>query len=625
MKRFTFSLYLNIILIVIFATNNFSLKILQPFYILIVFFFAASMYGYAQEKKQIEILYSGRINWNESEYPGAKILTRDDSQQVHILHENINLWCDRAIQYSNENFIEAYGNVRMVQGDTITMTSKYIEYSGLTQLAFASGDVTLKDPSSTITTDTLYFDRLKQEAFYRNGGTVVKDTSGTITSKIGRYYMSLKKYKFVQDVVLVNKDATINSNYFDFYSDTGQAYLFGPSTIVTEESKTYCEKGFYDTKTKIGYAMKNAKIDYDNREIKGDSLYFDNNISFASATNNIKVTDTLNNSFVKGHYAEVFKAKDSVFITKRAYAITVQENDSIYIHGDTLMVTGKPEKRITRIFRNVKLYKSDMSGKADSIHMNQETGLTQLINISKGAQNDAFSVKLKPILWNIENQMTGDTIHLISDTKAEKLDSLIVFNNAFIISKDSIGTGYNQINGMRLVGLFDDKNELYNIDIIKNAQSIYYLRNDDDGELMGIDKSKSGSINIKISNKEIDEVNKINQVDGDLYPESKYPENEKLLKGFDWRDEERPRSVEDLFKDDPDLVLPVIKGLDDYVPQEDFFDEEMLERIEQADAASKKTDQGQDPKASRNLPQRVKDKEKDQLIAPANDSVGGQQ
>lgn len=553
------------------------MKIPYPFYFLIVYF-TATIFGYAQEKKQIEILYSGRINIDEAKYPGAKVLTRDDSQQVHIIHENINLWCDRAIQYSNENFIEAYGNVKMVQADTITMTSKYVEYSGLTQLAFASGDVVLRDPSSTITTDTLYFDRLKQEAFYRNGGTVVKDTSGTITSKLGRYYMSLKKYKFVQDVVLVNKDATINSNYFDFYSDTGHAYLFGPSTIVTEESTTYCEKGFYDTKAKIGYAMKNAKIDYDNREIKGDSLYFDNNISFASATNNIKVTDTINNSVVKGHYAELFKAKDSLFITKRAYAITVQERDSIYIHGDTLMVTGKPEKRITRIFRNVKLYKSDMSGKADSIHMNQETGLTQLINISKGEQRDAFSVKLKPILWNIENQMTGDTIHLISNPKTEKLDSLIVFNNAFIISKDSLGTGYNQINGMRLVGLFDDNNELYNIDITKNAQSIYYLRNDED-ELEGIDKSKSGAINIKISNKEIEEVTKINQVDGDLYPESKYPENEKILKGFDWRDEERPRSVKDLFKGDPPLVLPTIKGLDDYIPQEDFFDEEMLERI----------------------------------------------
>ncbi|WP_111309516.1 OstA-like protein [Confluentibacter sediminis] len=600
------------------------MKVRHLFYINILFFLAASINSYAQEKKKIEIVYSGRVNIDEANYPGAKILTRDDSQQVHILHENINLWCDKAIQYSNENFIEAYGNVKMIQEDTINMTSKYIEYSGLTQLAFASGDVVLKDPTSTITTDTLYFDRLKQEAFYRNGGTVVKDTSGTITSKIGRYYMNLKKYKFVQDVVLVNKDATINSNYFDFYSDTGFAYLFGPSTIVTTESKTYCEKGFYDTKLKVGYAMKNAKIDYDNREIKGDSLYFDNNKSFASATNNIKVTDTLNKSIVKGHYAEVFKEKDSVFITKRAYAITVQEKDSVYVHADTLMVTGKPEKRIIRGFKNVRMYKSDMSGKADSIHMNQETGLTQFINISKPGRTDLFSVKLKPILWNIDNQMTGDTIHLISDTKTEKLDSLIVFNNAFIISKDSVGTGYNQINGQKLIGLFDDNNELYNIDIIKNAQSIYYSRNDDD-ELIGIDKSKSGSINIKISDKTIDEVNKINQVDGLLYPESKFPDNEKLLKGFDWRDEERPRSVEDLFKDDPPLVLPIIKGLDDYVPQEDFFDEDMLERINQADEASKNTDKDKDPKASRNLPQRVKNKEKNNLIAPANDTVGGEE
>ena len=569
---------------------------------------------YAQKK--IDIEYSGFLTFDEVNYPGAKIMVRDDKQQIHIIHENMNLWCDKAIHYGKEDFFEAYGNVRMIQGDTINMTSKYAEYSGISQLAFASGDVVLTDPNSKITTDTLYFDRLKQEAFYRSGGTVVKDTSGTITSKIGRYYMNQKKYQFVEDVVLVNEDATINSNFFDFYSDTGHAYLFGPSTIVTEESKTYCEKGFYDTKIKIGYAMKNAKIDYDNREILGDSLYFDNNTSFASATNNIKVTDTLNNSIVKGHYAEVFKEKDSVFITKRAYAITVQEKDSVYVHGDTLMVTGKPEKRIIRAFRNVKMYKSDMSGKADSIHMNQETGLTQLINISKGGTNDRFSVKLKPILWNIDNQITGDTIHLISNPKTEKLDSLVVFYNAFIISKDTIGTGYNQINGQRLVGLFDDNNELYNVDIIKNAQSIYYLR-DDDNELIGIDKSKSGSINIKISDKTIDEVTKLNEVEGNLSPESKFKDNEKLLKGFDWRDAERPKSVEDLFKDDPPLNLPVIKGLDDYVPQEDFFDEDVLERIDKANEAEKTS--AETDKASRNLPKRVKNRTENKLMAPATD------
>jgi OstA-like protein len=601
-----------------FCQNNFKLKIRHLLYILLSIFFASATTAYAQKKIHIE--YSGVFEVNEK-LPGARILIRDDSQQVHIIHENVNLWCDKAIQYSNENFIKAYGNVKMVQGDTINMTSKYIEYSGITQLAFASGDVVLKDPTSTITSDTLYFDRLKQEAFYRNGGTVVKDTSGTITSKIGRYYMDLKKYKFVQDVVLVNKDATIVSNYFDFYSDTGYAYLFGPSTITTTESVTYCEKGFYDTKGKTGYAMKNAKIDYDNREVIGDSIYFDNNKSFASATNNIKITDTINKSIVKGHYAEVFKSKDSVFITRRAYAITVQEKDSIYVHGDTLMVTGKPEKRITRVFRNVKLYKSDISGKADSIHMNQETGLTQLINISNSQSNDVFSVKRKPILWNIDNQITGDTIHLISDTKNEKLDSLIVFNNAFVISKDTIGTGYNQINGMRLVGLFNDENKLRKVDITKNAQSIFYTRNEDD-ELIGIDKAKSGSISILFDNGDIEEYTRLNQTEARTYPESKYPENEKLLKGFDWREEERPLSVEDLFKDDPPLILPVIKGLEDYVPQEDFFDEEMQERIKQADTASGKTGKDKDQKTYGNLPK--EDKEKDQLIAPASDVVGGE-
>ncbi|MGZ0016702.1 OstA-like protein [Yeosuana sp. AK3] len=584
------------------------MKVLKSIYLLLISLVISFWSTQAQEQKKIQIEYSGFLTFNEAEYPGAKILTRDDSQQIHIVHESINMWCDKAYYYTTENFIEAYGQVKMIQGDTIHMDSKYVEYSGITKLAFASGDVVLKDPNSTITTDTLYFDREKQQAFYRNGGTVVKDTSGTITSKIGLYYMNLKKYQFVTDVVLVNPDATIKSNYFDFYSDTGQAYLFGPSTITTKESETYCEKGYYDTKTKIGYAMKHAKINYDNRIIEGDSLYFDNNQNFASATNNIKVTDTLNHSIVKGHYAEVFKEKDSVFITKRALAITVQENDSIYMHADTLMVTGKPEKRITRAFRNVRLYKSDMSGKADSVHVNHEKGLTQLINISKLSNTDAFATKRRPILWNIGNQMTGDTIHLLSNPETEKLDSLLVFKNAFLISQDTLKAGFNQISGQRLVGLFNEENNLKTVDIIKNAESIYYFRNDLN-ELVGIDKAKSGSIKIFLDKKTIEEVKKINQIDGKIYPESEFPNKETLLKGFDWREEERLTSIEDLFKDDPPLALPILKGLDDYVPQEEFFDAAMLDRIEKADKQSNTTNK-QESKASRNLPQNIKYKSK---------------
>lgn len=574
------------------------MKIHNLLYYTILILFVVTK-SYAQEGKRIQIEHAGFMVADSTVGKDIATFVRNDQQQIHVTHDGVNMWCDKAIYYKNENFIEAFSNVRMQQGDTINMTAKYVEYSGTTKLAFASGDVVLTEPQSTLTTDTLFFDRAKQQAYYKSKGKVVRDSSGTITSQIGRYYMDSKKYRFLKDVVLVNPDYTINSNQLDFYSESGYAYLYGPTTIKGEASNIYCERGFYDTNNDVGYFVKKSRIDYENRIFEGDSMYFDRNRSFASATNNIKVTDTTNKSIIKGHYAEVFREKDSVFITKRALAITVQENDSIYIHSDTLMVTGKPEHRITRAYYNAKIYKSDLSGKADSIHADHKTGLTELINLSRFSSTDAFATKRKPILWNLGNQMSGDTIHLISNTETEELDSLKVFDNAFLISKDTLGTGFNQIKGQKLYGLFKN-NELYNVDIIKNAEIIYFSR-DGENELIGINKSKSGSINIQITDNTINEIRLINQVDGDLFPESQFPENARRLRGFDWREEERPTSVEDLFKDDPPLELPIIKGLGEFVPEEEFFDEALLDRVEEAESEDPKKVN----KAARNIPKQV--------------------
>ena len=116
--------------------------------------------------------------------------------------------------------------------------------------------------------------------------------------------------------------------------------------------------------------------------------------------------------------------------------------------------------------------------------------------------------------------------------------------------------------------------------------------------MIGINKSKSGSINIKLSENDIEVLTLINKVDGDLSPESLFPNNANRLRGFDWRGEERPNSVEDLFKDDLPFILPKIKGLEDYIPQEDFFDEEVLERVDGAKPKDPKVEN----KAARNLP-----------------------
>src|SRR5690606_18905609 len=120
-------------------------------------------------------------------YPGALILSKVN-EQVHFTHEGIEVWCDQAVHYADENFFKAYGNVRMVQGDTVTMSSEYAEYNGTTQFAFAAGKVQMRQPQSSLETDTLFFDRIKQQAYYRSGGTI-RDTASVLTSRVGRYYM----------------------------------------------------------------------------------------------------------------------------------------------------------------------------------------------------------------------------------------------------------------------------------------------------------------------------------------------------------------------------------------------------------------------------------------------------
>lgn len=520
----------------------------------------------AQEKDSISSEAKTQVTiksgyWEKKpDFPDAVIYTRDNSGQVYIVHEGVEMWCDQAYVYTKDNFVKAYGSVKIAQGDSISMLSKYGEYNGNTQFAFASGDVRFNDPKTSLKTDTLYFDRLKQQAFYRSGGTV-KDSASTLSSRVGRYFAASKKYQFLSNVAIKNPEYTINSEQLDFYSESGIAYMYGKSTIESETSTVYCERGYYNTRSDIGYFVKNSRIDYENRVLYGDSIYFNRNNNFASATNNIRVIDTLNQSFIRGHYAEVFRDKDSLFITKRAVAITVRENDSIYIHADTLRVTGKPENRILRGYYKARMFKQGLpgeeptSGKCDSIFVNEKTGITKLLR--------------NPVLWAGENQMTGDTIHLLRNIKTNQMDTLKVFNNAFLVQKDS--SGYNQVKGERLVGLFTN-NELDTINIVKNTQVIFFSRNEKQ-ELVGINNTKSSSIQMYIENQEIRGIRFKNKVKGELYPPSQFPENARILPGFDWRGEERLLSVKDLFKGKPAPILPKIKGIPLPKDEGTFFEE----------------------------------------------------
>ncbi len=493
----------------------------------------------------IKILHSDFIDKNQNEIPGAIIFTGN----VQVEHKGVKINCNKAYHYTDEDYVKAFGNVSLNQGDTIVMNSRYAEYNGKTQFAFATGDVNLRSPDSNLTTDTIYFDRSIQQAYYKSWGTIV-NKDNTLKSKSGRYFLNSKKYVFKTAVTVVNPKVTIKTNNLDFYDNSGHAYVYGPSTITSKENVINTSKGFYDTKNDVGRLLDKSNIIYNNRKVEGDIINYDRKKNFAKATNNVKITDTINNMIATGHYAEVYRniggtKKDSMFITKKALIKTLVEKDTMYLHGKKILITGTPENRTTRAYNNVRFFKTDMSGKCDSIHANNKEELTKLIG--------------RPVIWNSDNQMTGDEIHLVGNNKTEKLDSLKILNNAFLIQKDTIGEdNYNQVKGQFLYGKFRE-NKLYEVDLVKNTEKIYFMYNDAN-EMVGIDKGASSSINMQLEDNKIVELTSFKKIESDTYPDKDFPKNARRLRGFVWRIDEKITSLENIFPEEEKAIDEKVKA-----------------------------------------------------------------
>lgn len=495
------------------------------FFLLISFSFFWSHFSIAQEKKKIILEYADFTDHNQTEIPGAVVLIGN----VRVNHDGAIITCNKAYQFIDENYIKLFGNVKINQGDTLFMDSRYAEYNGDKKFAYATGNVNMRSPEMSLVTDTINLDRNTQQAYYNSYGTIVSGEN-TLKSKSGRFFINQKKYQFLTAVTLTNPKYVMKTNHLDYYTNSGHSYVFGPTTITGKDSFIYTEKGFYDTKKNLAHLLTKSYIKQDTQIIKGDSLYYDRNRQFSSATRNVSVTDTVNKFKVTGHYAEVYKMKDSLFIEKRALAVTQVENDSLYTHAKRLVVTGKPGNRIMRGYNNARFYKTDMSGKCDSIHSDEARGLTQLIK--------------RPVVWNGDSQLTGDVIHIISNSKTEQIDSLKVLTNAFIIQRDTLGTGYNQIKGKNLYGKFRD-NKLYQVDLIGNAEKIFYMYDKD--KLFGIDKGVGSSIRLELKDNKITSATLFRKTESQIYPDAELPQNVRKLRGFIWRGDELIKSKDDIF------------------------------------------------------------------------------
>ena len=540
--------------------------VLRGYVILLVIFSLSLTAQNSKIPKIIEIRQAGGSTQDQEKFPGANILFKTPNKRVKLFHEGALIESDKAYFYSKDNYFRAMGDVIFTQGDSLQMTCNTIEYDGKTKTAIAIGNVDLKKSDMTLKTEKLNLDRVNDKAFYNTKGIVV-DSASTLTSQRGTYFMAENKYRFTSDVTILNPKYIVNSEQLDYFTELKQAYLYGNSKIKGENYTIFCERGFYDMQREKGVFKENATLYYDDKIIKGDSLYFESEHDYASASKNVSIVDSINNSIITGHYAEIFKAKDSAIITRRAMAINIVDQDSLFIHADTLVATGPQEKRILRGYYDVRILKSDIRGRSDSLYLDQSIGLTKLLSRPLTNQQEQIFTEAdrngaNPVLWFGESQMSGDKIFLLSNLVTRKLDSLKITGNIFIIEKDTLSLdGYQQIKGGILNGAFKE-GRLDNIVITKNTEMVYYLYNDEDLQLIGIDKTTCSALQMNFNDGQIENITFLVSPNGDVYPEEELPLNDRTLKGFIWRITEKPETIEDLFDEkDREDQFPEILSL----------------------------------------------------------------
>ena len=540
--------------------------VLRGYVILLVIFSLSLTAQNSKIPKIIQIRQAGGSTQDQEKFPGANILFKTPNKRVKLFHEGALIESDKAYFYSKDNYFRAMGDVIFTQGDSLQMTCNTIEYDGKTKKAIAIGNVDLKKSDMTLKTEKLNLDRVNNKAFYNTKGVVV-DSASTLTSQRGTYFMAENKYRFTSDVTILNPKYIVNSEQLDYFTELKQAYLYGNSKIKGENYTILCERGFYDMQREKGVFKENATLYYDDKIIRGDSLYFESEHDYASASKNVSIVDSLNNSIITGHYAEIFKAKDSAIITRRAMAINIVDQDSLFIHADTLVATGPQEKRILRGYYDVRILKSDIRGRSDSLYLDQSIGLTKLLSRPLTNQQEQIFTEAdrngaNPVLWFGESQMSGDKIFLLSDLVTRKLDSLKITGNIFIIEKDTLSVdGYQQIKGGILNGAFKG-GRLDNIVITKNTEMVYYLYNDEDLQLIGIDKTTCSALQMNFNDGQIENITFLVSPNGDVYPEEELPLNDRTLKGFIWRITEKPETIEDLFDEkDREDQFPEILSL----------------------------------------------------------------
>jgi len=482
---------------------------------------------HAQKVTQLEIMNAELTAYDIKIGRDARKLIGD----VQLKHEDVIMSCDSAYFYASTGYVNAFSNVKLVQGDTLTLTGDLAHYDGETKLARVRQNVKLVNNDIILETDSLNYYRADGIATYKGGGILTQGDK-RLTSGRGRFLLDTEIFFFMDSVVITDPEYTIHTDSMEYDTQSEITYFFGPTEIINEERYIYCEKGWYDTQKDISFVTDNAYLEEAGRILKGDTLYYEAEQGFGRARSNVVLVDTSQNMTLKGNFGLYYSEQETAMVTDSALMIQVDGSDTMYVHADTLRSMKNPDveldSRILKGYYKVKIFRRDLQVMCDSL---------EYIEV-----DSTFNFFGEPVLWSDENQLTAEQIRVVMAN--QQLHRMYMTGIALVASqKDS--SKYDQMRGKEMTGYFED-NQLTSIHVTGNGQTLYYAT--DQEIIVGANKTMCSDLIIYLTDNQISKVLYKTQPDGTYYPLDLFPADESLLSDFRWVEQWRPVDYLDVFR-----------------------------------------------------------------------------
>lgn len=454
--------------------------------------------------------------------------------KVHFRHKGANLTCDSAYFFEASNSFEAFGHVRMRQGDTLTMTSDYAFYDGNDQMAHARHNVVLTHRQTKLYTDSLDFDRLYNMGYFFDGGKMI-DKKNVLTSDWGEYYTDTREAVFNFDVHLKNPKFLLTTDTLHYNTRSALAHIVGPSTITSGASIINTSEGYYDTNKEFAQLYGRSTLVNKQKELTGDSLFHDDKNGISEGFRNVVYVDKENKNML---YCDRFwynEKTGEAYATKRAKLVDYSQKDTLYMHADSMkMFTHDMETdsvwRSIHCFDKVRAYRKDMQAVCDSLVYNTKDSLMTLYK--------------DPITWNFNRQLLGEVIEVYM--KDSTINKAHVIGQAMSIEQVDNQEHFNQLSSKEMFAYFVD-GEISRSDAEGNVVSVYYIEDDKDSTLIMMNYIETSEMKMYLKERKLQKI-WAPKSDGVGYPVTQIPPGKSKLPNFAWFDYIRPVDKDDIFE-----------------------------------------------------------------------------